>query len=90
MSELFSDDAWPASEPVESAWGIIANAYGGNWDEAPEDWRKAAERWRDEVWLPSLSHNAGDLAEGGATGRPKPGDLPAAEDVPPKGWPSHG
>ncbi len=34
---------------LESAWGIIANAYGGNWDDAQnKDWKPAAERWRDE------------------------------------------
>lgn len=31
----------------ETAWGIIANAWGGNWDEASPEWREAAERWRD-------------------------------------------
>ena len=33
---------------LEAAWGIIANAYGGAWELAGSDWRKAAERWRDE------------------------------------------
>jgi hypothetical protein len=39
---------------LEMAWGIIANAYGGNWHRASEvsGWKKAAERWRDEVWAP--------------------------------------
>ena len=34
----------------EAAWGLIANAYGGDWDQASEasGWKKAAERWRDE------------------------------------------
>lgn len=34
---------------LETAWGIIANAYGGNWDLASEasGWKAAAERWRD-------------------------------------------
>ena len=34
----------------EMAWGIIANAYGGDWDLASEasGWKAAAERWRDE------------------------------------------
>jgi len=47
----------PAAEPVEAleiAWGIIANAYGGNWDLATEEWREAAIRWRDEHWHPRL------------------------------------
>lgn len=31
----------------ELAWGLIANAYEGNWERAPREWRGAAERWRD-------------------------------------------
>lgn len=33
----------------ELAWGLIANAYGGDWDLASEasGWKAAAERWRD-------------------------------------------
>jgi len=33
-----------------AAWGIIANAYGGNWDLASKasGWKAAAERWRDD------------------------------------------
>lgn len=44
----------PASEEtsegvlLESAWGIIANSYGGDWDKASDEWIKAAERWRDK------------------------------------------
>lgn len=41
-----------------SAWGLIANAYEGNWDLASEasGWKEAAERWRDEfhTTLPSV------------------------------------
>jgi hypothetical protein len=33
---------------VDAAWGILANAFGGNWDQASPEWRQAAERWRDE------------------------------------------
>jgi len=31
------------------AWGLIANAYGGDWGDAPtiSGWKEAAERWRD-------------------------------------------
>ena len=34
----------------ESAGGIIANAYGGDWELASEAsvWKSAAERWRDK------------------------------------------
>ncbi len=35
---------------LEAAWGLIANAYGGDWDQAAEasGWKQAAERWRDD------------------------------------------
>ena len=32
---------------MELAWGLIANAHGGDWNKAPKDWREAAEKWRD-------------------------------------------
>jgi hypothetical protein len=35
---------------LEAAWGIIANAHGGDWDAAPPEWRAAAERWRDDYF----------------------------------------
>ena len=41
-------------EALELAWGLIANAYGGDWDSAPTDWKEAAERWRDEQWHEAL------------------------------------
>lgn len=41
-------------EALELAWGIIANVSGGNWNEQTVDWKKAAERWRDEHWHPAL------------------------------------
>lgn len=30
---------------LEAAWGLIANAYGGDWDSAPKEWREAAKEW---------------------------------------------
>jgi hypothetical protein len=41
------DDYDRVLKQCEYAWTIIANAYGGDWDSAPSDWRNAAERWRD-------------------------------------------
>lgn len=35
-------------ETLDSAWGLIANAGGGNWDLQTEQWRQAARRWRDK------------------------------------------
>lgn len=30
---------------IEWAWGIIANAGGGDWTRESDDWQKAAHRW---------------------------------------------
>ena len=37
---------------LKRAWGIIANAYGGDWDLASDasGWKKAAEKWEDEYF----------------------------------------
>jgi S-adenosylmethionine/arginine decarboxylase-like enzyme len=44
-------------ESEELAWGLIANAYGGDWDLASEasGWKAAAERWRDDYYATSPS-----------------------------------
>ena len=40
--------AWDFPDDLtEAAWGLIANAWGGNWDAADPEWREAAIRWRD-------------------------------------------
>jgi hypothetical protein len=41
-------------EALETAWGIIANAGGGNWHTQTTEWQEAAERWRDEQYHPIL------------------------------------
>jgi len=46
----------PDEEFTEAAWGLIANAYGGNWGDAPDAWRGAAERWRDEYIAGANAH----------------------------------
>lgn len=32
----------------DRAWGIIANASDGDWDQQSAEWRSAAIRWRDD------------------------------------------
>ena len=40
-------DASPAVDPLlEEAWGIIANAGGGDWKKEAPEWHAAAIRWR--------------------------------------------
>jgi hypothetical protein len=42
-----------ASDLLEWAWSIIANASGGDWSKESADWQAAAARWRDE-WHQTL------------------------------------
>ena len=37
---------------LEAAWGLIANASGGDWSKADPEWRDAARRWRDKYHKP--------------------------------------
>jgi hypothetical protein len=37
-----------ADDLIEFAWGVIANASGGNWEKESAEWRGAAARWRDQ------------------------------------------
>ncbi len=39
---------------LELAWGLLANAGGGDWGREGPDWKAAAVRWRDEHYHPSL------------------------------------
>lgn len=32
---------------IETAWALIANAGGGDWDRESPEWREAAAKWRD-------------------------------------------
>jgi len=42
------------TDAMELAWGVIANAHGGDWENASPEWKQAAEKWRDEQWHPAL------------------------------------
>lgn len=68
---------------MELAWGVIANAHGGDWNRANVEWLEAAKKWRDEEWHPALSRNGYAGTKGGPfCPRPKP--QPDAE-----GWITH-
>jgi hypothetical protein len=43
-----------ATDALEAAWGIIANAGGGDWTKEAPEWQEAAARWRDTV-MPALA-----------------------------------
>ena len=49
-------------EAIMAAWGIIANAYGGDWTLASQEWQEAAARWRD-TYLSGPSERAADSEE---------------------------
>lgn len=42
-----------ADNLIELAWGLIANAGGGNWESESREWRQAAMKWREihSGWL---------------------------------------
>lgn len=40
-------EGWPDEHMLEAAWGIIANAWWGDWSKASPEWQQAATRWRD-------------------------------------------
>ena len=42
---------------LEIAWGVIANAGGGDWTKETKEWQEAAARWRDEYF--TLLHARG-------------------------------
>lgn len=35
---------------LEEAWGIIANAGGGNWDKETSEWQEASKRFREKYF----------------------------------------
>lgn len=81
LDEVVLDTVTPTThdplDTIELAWTIIANAYDGNWDDAPTEWVAAAIRWRDERWHPALEQRFSRTP--GPTLVPSP--TPAAADV---------
>ena len=50
-----------AADALETAWGVIANAGGGDWTRETEIWQGAAARWRGRyfAWLDTQRLAAG-------------------------------
>lgn len=71
MSETKADER---DELLEFAWVVIANAGGGDWDRASDEWREAAVRFR-ERWhvligvAPMLAYCPGCRASVDGVGR---------------------
>lgn len=40
-----------AKVALDIAWGVIANASGGDWSKETKEWRECAAFWRDHHWL---------------------------------------
>jgi len=47
LAKAFAERLESMLDDMDTAWGLIANAYGGDWDKAGNDWRQAAGRFRD-------------------------------------------
>ena len=58
---------------IELAWGLIANAHGGNWDLATKEWRAAAIRWRDRFQDLAIGSD-GEEVEPGSEGNAPEGE----------------
>lgn len=58
MDEDTTTEQSEEAELLESAWGLIANAGGGNWDFETKAWEEAAIRWRDKygAWADKTGH----------------------------------
>jgi hypothetical protein len=65
MSDERTNAPSSGDDMLYEAWVVIANVSGGDWDEQPDEWRQAAERWR-ERWHSYLAPDsaAPDESEG--------------------------
>lgn len=59
---------------VEEAWGVIANAGGGDWSTQKTDWQRAASRWRDNRYHPMIME-VGIIATNVEAGRTSQGEI---------------
>lgn len=50
-------------DALQEAWGLIANAFGGDWSQGSEEWRVAAAKWRDERWRKALTERTKRAAD---------------------------
>lgn len=63
---------------LEWAWGIIANAGGGNWLKETSDWQEAARAWRDRYhmllsdWLKFHEQEPSSVVEEAVEPEPEP------------------
>jgi hypothetical protein len=55
----------PTRDLIEWAWGVIANAGGGNWDKETAEWREAAGKWRDAYFATKTANRPGAAARRG-------------------------
>lgn len=78
----------PLLDELELAWGIIANAGGGDWTRETPDWQKAAAAWRDRV-MPAVGAHMADRGKVCTCGPdeacsdcpPQPAPTPGARDA---------
>ena len=67
LATAFAKRVQVLTDELELAWGIIANAYGGDWELASKasGWKKAAIAWRDRYHKIIDSELPSDAAGGG-------------------------
>ena len=56
MPEIVSDSVVTETIMIHllnEAWGLIANASGGNWSKETPEWQERATQWRDR-WVEFL------------------------------------
>ncbi|MFZ4777774.1 MAG: hypothetical protein ACOYM3_20590 [Terrimicrobiaceae bacterium] len=56
-TQILLNDAAAQQQMLERAWGLIANAGGGNWKTQSRQWETTAEKWRDD-WIKSAPDSA--------------------------------
>lgn len=61
-------------DALELAWGIIANASGGDWTKESPEWQAAAARWRDG-YLGEISTALAERSHVASAGTPPLADL---------------
>lgn len=58
VGEVIADAVDDCVKGLDSAWGLIANAGGGDWEKETPEWRTTATRWKKHYLKFIKEHNA--------------------------------
>jgi hypothetical protein len=50
LEKMLKAECRRSAELLELAWGLIANAGGGDWGRETGEWKEAAQRWRADYF----------------------------------------